>query len=165
MTQYKTVFGSLDAYATGGVEVIDDDPKFYAFSNVFAVASDAAPYEQVAVGKNLEYVLEVVRAEGVGPWRATPHDEFALVMDGTVTIELVDPERPAVDPQARGSVALDGRPEGAPMGTVTASLGHMTLLPAGKAYRFACDAAAVVLLQTIEGPDTVYRWAEICQAD
>ena len=51
MTQYKTVFGSLDAYATGGVEVIDDDPKFYAFSNVFAVASDAAPYEQVAVGK------------------------------------------------------------------------------------------------------------------
>ena len=51
------------------------------------------------------------------------------------------------------------------MGTVTASLGHMTLLPAGKAYRFACDAAAVVLLQTIEGPDTVYRWAEICQAD
>ena len=49
------------------------------------------------------------------------------------------------------------------MGSVVATRGHMTLLPAGKAYRMHSDGVAVVLLQTIEGPDTVYRWADICQ--
>ena len=28
-----------------------------------------------------------------------------------------------------------------------------------------CDGVGVILLQTIEGPDTIYRWAEICQTD
>jgi hypothetical protein len=41
----------------------------------------------------------------------------------------------------------------------------MTSLPAGRAYQFHADAPAVILLQTIEGPDTIYRWAEICQTD
>jgi hypothetical protein len=49
------------------------------------------------------------------------------------------------------------------MGTVRAGRGHMTLLPAGKAYRFVAERPAVILLQTIEGPDTVYKWADICQ--
>ena len=91
MTEYTTVFGSLDNYEKGGVDVINDDPKYYAFSNMFEVAANAKPYEKVAVGKNLEYVLEVIRAEGTSEWRATPHDEFALVMDGTLRIELLDP--------------------------------------------------------------------------
>ncbi len=39
----------------------------------------------------------------------------------------------------------------------------MTMLPAGKAYRFRSDGVGVLLLQTIEGPDTIYRWADICQ--
>ena len=64
MTQYSTVFGSLADYAKGGVQIVDDDPKYYAFSNIFEVASQAQPYEKVAVGKNLEYVLEAIRAEG-----------------------------------------------------------------------------------------------------
>jgi hypothetical protein len=51
------------------------------------------------------------------------------------------------------------------MGRVTATQGHMTMLPAGKCYRFHCDGVGVILLQTIEGPDTIYRWAEICQTD
>jgi hypothetical protein len=51
------------------------------------------------------------------------------------------------------------------MGTVEAGRGHMTLLPAGKAYQFHSAAPAVILLQTIEGPDTIYRWADICQTD
>lgn len=163
MTQYTTVFGSLDGYVKGGVEVVDDDPKYYAFSNMFEVAGRAAPYEKVAVAKNLEYVLEVIRAEGTGEWRATPHDEFALVMDGTLQVELIDPDDRLVDPEARGSVGLAAEPAGSRMGRVTAGRGHMALLPAGKAYRFHSDGTAVVLLQTIEGPDTVYRWAEICQ--
>jgi hypothetical protein len=163
LTHYTTEFGSIDSYAKGGVDVINDDPRYYAFSNIFEVASTAAPYEKVAVGKNMEYVLEVIRAEGTSGWRATPHDEFALVMDGTVRIELIDPDQPLVDPDANGSVGLDGEPSGAPMGRVTAGRGHMTLLPAGRAYRFHSDGVGVILLQTIEGPDTVYRWSDICQ--
>lgn len=163
MTQYTTVFGSLEDYSKGGVQIVDDDPKYYAFSNIFEVASSAAPYEKVAVGKNLEYVLEAIRAEGTSPWRATPHDEFALVLDGTVRIEMLDPAAELVDPASRGSITLDREPQGCPMGTVTAQRGHMTMLPAGKAYRMHCDGTGVVLLQTIEGPDTVFRWADICQ--
>ena len=51
------------------------------------------------------------------------------------------------------------------MGKVTAWHGHMMLLPAGRRYRFHCDAVGVILLQTIEGPDTIYKWAEICQTE
>ena len=163
MSQYTTVFGSLDDYEKGGVEIINDDPKYYAFSNVFEVANNSAPYEKVAVGKNLEYVIEAVRAEGTSEWRATPHDEFALVMDGEVVVELLDPADQLVDPNAQGSIGLDGEPGGNRMGRVTATRGHMTLLPAGTAYRFVADRPSVILLQTIEGPDTVFKWADICQ--
>lgn len=162
-TEYTTVFGSLDAYEKGGVEAIDDDPRNYVFSNMFEVAAGAAPWEKVAVAKNMEYVLEAIRAEGVSPWRVTPHDEFALVMDGEVVVELLDPARQLVDPEASGSIAVDGEPDGTRMGTIVAGHGHMAMLPAGRCYRFLADSPSVILLQTIEGPDTVYRWAEICQ--
>ena len=117
MSEYTTVFGSLDDYEKGRVIVIDDDPKAYVFSNVFEVANSSKPYEKVAVGKNLEYVLEVIRCEGMSEWRVTPHDEFALVMDGTVVIELLDPDEQLVDPAAQGSVRVDGEPAGKKMGT------------------------------------------------
>ena len=65
MSTQKTYFGSLQHYQKGGVQVIDDDPKNYAFSNIFEVASKSKPYEKVAVGKNLKYVIEALRAEGV----------------------------------------------------------------------------------------------------
>ena len=68
MTAYVTRFGSLDAYEKGTVDIVDDDPKHYAFSNIFEVASKSKPYERVVVGKNLEYVQEVMRAEGTSPW-------------------------------------------------------------------------------------------------
>jgi hypothetical protein len=162
-TQYSTVFGSLDHFDKGGVEAIADDPRNYVFSNMFEVAANAAPWEKVAVAKNMEYVLEVIRAEGTSPWRATPHDEFALVVDGRVVVELIDPDEPLVDADASGSIGVDGEPAGKPMGHVMASHGHMVLLPAGRCYRFVADQPSVILLQTIEGPDTVQRWAEICQ--
>src|SRR2546423_755687 len=69
MVTYVTRFGSLDQYEKGGVEVIDDDPRHYAFSNIFEVASMSKPYEKVTVGKNLEYVLEAIRADGPSEWR------------------------------------------------------------------------------------------------
>jgi hypothetical protein len=163
MATYTTRFGSLDDYAKGGVELINDNPKNYVFSNMFEVAANARPWEKVAVAKNMEYVLEVIRAEGTSAWRAAAHDEFALVVDGEVTIELLDPTEPPVDPGVTGSIALDGEPAGTRMGRIVAGHGHMTLLPARRCYRFSAERPSVILLQTIEGSDTVHRWAEICQ--
>jgi len=163
VSEYKTVFGSLDHYTKGGVEIIDDDPKNYVFSNMFEVASRAKPWEKVAVAKNQEYVLEAIRAEGTSEWRVTPHDEFALVVDGAVVIELLDPVTPLVDLNESGSRAVKGDPEGSPMGTIRAGRGHMALLPAGRCYRMSAKKPSVVLLQTIQGPDTIERWSDICQ--
>jgi hypothetical protein len=39
----------------------------------------------------------------------------------------------------------------------------MALLPANAAYRLRADTPGVVLVQTIYGPDSIERWAEICQ--
>jgi hypothetical protein len=164
LKQYVTKFGSLQSYEKGRLEIIDDDPKRYTYSNMFEVASMSRPYEKVAVAKNMEYVLEVLRAEGTSEWRTAAHDEFALVMDGEVTIRLVKLDDPSiVPPDKQGSIRLDGEPVGKPMGTIKARRGHMALLPAGAAYQFHCDGVGVILLQTIEGEDTVYKWAEICQ--
>jgi hypothetical protein len=44
MTAYVTKFGSLDAFSKGGIDVIHDNPKHYAFSNIFEVASAAKPW-------------------------------------------------------------------------------------------------------------------------
>ncbi len=164
MTRYVTRFGSLEHHEKGGVEVIADDPKNYVFSNIFEVASVSRPYEKVAVGKNIEYVLEAIRAEGTSEWRVAAHDEFALVMDGEVEIrflELADPS--VVPPGKQGSVALAGPPAGRKMGVVRARRGHMPLLPVGAAYQFHAERPGVILLQTIAGDDTRYRWGEICQ--
>jgi hypothetical protein len=164
MPQYVTRFGSLAHYEKGGVEIIDDNPKNYAFSNIFEVAARSKPYEKVAVGKNLEYVLEAIRAEGTSEWRTAAHDEFALVMDGEVEIRLRKLDDPSVvPPDKQGSIGLRGEPKGTLMGTVRARRGHMTLLPAGAAYQFHADLPGVILLQTIAGDDTQYRWAQICQ--
>lgn len=162
--EHRTRFGSLEHWDKGGVEVINDDARNYVFSNVFEVASRAKPYEKVAVGKNIEYVIEAIRAEGTSGWRAPAQDEFALVMDGLVEIRLLKLDDPGVVPKgAAGSIALAGAPAGKKMGVVRARRGHMTLLPAGSAYQFHAATPGVVLLQTIAGPDTVERWAAICQ--
>lgn len=164
MAEYRTRFGSLDNYEKGGVEIIADDPRNYAFSNVFEVASKARPYEKVAVAKNVQYVLEAVRAEGESEWRAAAHDEFALVMDGEVEIRLLKLDHQALVPHGQqGSIAFEGTPPGRKMGIVRARRGHMTLLPAGAAYQFYSKRPGVILMQTILGRDTVERWGEICQ--
>ena len=164
MASYETKFGSLEDYQKGEIDLIDDDPKRYAFSNMFEVASNARPYEKIAVGKNRQYVLEVLRAEGTSGWRTAPHDEFALVMDGEVEVRLQKLGADDIGPTGeRGSNALAGQPSGPRMGTVTARTGHMTLLPVGAAYQFHADRPSVILLQTQEGADTVYKWSEIVQ--
>jgi hypothetical protein len=163
MSDVKTVFGALGNYQKGGVEIINDDPRNYVFSNVFEVAEKARPYERVAVGKNFEYVIEAVRAEGTSPWFAAAHDEFALVMDGTVEVRLLKPDAPVVAAETAGAIALAAAPKGRKMGRVVAGRGHMTLLPKGAAYQFHADRPAVIIIQTIQGAVTIERWAEICQ--
>ena len=154
--------GSLESYEKGRIEVISDQPKNYAFSNIFEVASNAKPYEKVAVGKNMQYVLETIRCEGVSGWRTCAHDEFPTVMDGQVTVELIKLDQPAVPADKEGSVAIDGEPVGRKMGHIILKRGHMCLLPANAAYRFTADTPSVILLQTILGDDTIERWSEIC---
>ena len=162
--RFETKFGSLEDYEKGAVEVIDDDPKHYTFSNIFEVASRSRPYEKVAVGQNRQYVLEAIRAEGTSGWRTASHDEFALVMDGEVEVRLRQlPEDRRAPAEVEGSVALESEPEGDSMGWVKAGRGHMTLLPAGAAYQFHAERPSVILMQTIGGRDTVYKWADIIQ--
>jgi hypothetical protein len=163
MATVKTRFGSLENYEKGGVEVINDDPRNYAFSNIFEVASKAEPWEKVAVAKNVKYVLEAIRAEGTSPWYAVSHDESAIVMDGEVEIRLVKPNTQIVAENHEGTTMLEGNPKGRPMGRITARRGHMALLPKGAAYQFRAARPGVILLQTVKGDLTVERWKNICQ--
>jgi len=160
----ETKFGSLESYVKGGIEIVDGDPKHYAFSNMFEVANRSRPYEKVIVGMNREYVLEAIRTEGTSEWRTAPHDEFALVMDGEVTVRLFKLDSPRDHHEASdgGSRPIEGQPKGEPMGVIKARRGHMALLPADTAYQFHSDGPGVVLLQTIKGPDSIERWADIC---
>jgi hypothetical protein len=164
MSNQKTYFGSLENYQKGSVQVIDDNPKNYAFSNIFEVASKSKPYEKVAVGKNLKYVIEALRAEGTSPWFAAAHDEAALVMDGEVEVHYIKPDQPAAKEGSEGTVTLSAEPKGKKMGWVKCRRGHQALLPAGAAYQFrAVGKPGVLLVQTILGPSTVEKWADICQ--
>lgn len=158
---YNTRVGSLAAYEKGVIE-LNDDLRKYAFSNIFEVAGGAQPFERVAVVQNLEYVAEVVRVEGESPWYAAPHDEFAVVMDGEVTFHFVKLEEDQVPGHAGGATRLGAKPNGPTMGKVTARRGHQVLLPKGAAYQLASAAPAVAIVQTMDGPETVKRWSDIC---
>lgn len=165
MSQYTTNFGSIQDYETGSITIIsDDDKKNYVFSNMFDVAAKSKPYERVAVAKNFEYVVEAVRAEGTSTWYSTAHDEFATAMDFPITVELVKLENPdaVVDPESEGAHKLAGDPVGAKMGYIKLRRGHMALLPVGAAYRFVSDAPATLMIQTIDGPETLHKWSEFC---
>jgi hypothetical protein len=162
VAEYVTKFGSLAEYEKGSIEIINDKPKNYAFSNIFEVANSSKPWEKVAVGKNMQYVLEAIRAEGASEWRTCAHDEFPLCMDGEVTIELVKLDTPIAAADHDGSVHIDGEPVGPKMGRIVLRKGHQALLPANAAYRMSAKAPSVILLQTILGDDTIERWADIC---
>ena len=161
MSDYTTELGSLDDFRKGGVHIINDDPRNYVFSNVFEVAGKSAPFERVCVAKNLEYAIEIMRVDGASPWFTAGHDEFALCLDGRIEVELM--KHGEDTPEDDGARALDGEPEGPRMGRVSAGRGHLTLLPAHAAYRISAEAPSVVLFQTMDGPLTIERWAEICQ--
>ncbi|AXF00554.1 MULTISPECIES: hydroxyquinol 1,2-dioxygenase [Paraburkholderia] len=159
----QTWLGSLDNYRKGSIEIIKGKPEHYAMSNVFEVASHAAPYEKIVVGKNLKYVIETLRAEGTSPWFTASHDEFCVVMDGEIDVHFIKPsDGPLVDAETEGSVRLDGTPSGKSMGFVRLRRGHQALLPAGAAYRFETAGQGVLLVQTILGRYSVEKWKDIC---
>ncbi|OUL97178.1 hydroxyquinol 1,2-dioxygenase [Paraburkholderia hospita] len=159
----QTWLGSLDNYRKGSIEIITGKPEHYAMSNVFEVASHAAPYEKIVVGKNLKYVIETLRAEGASPWFTASHDEFCVVMDGEIDVHFIKPsDGPLVDAETEGSVRLDGTPSGKSMGFVRLRRGHQALLPAGAAYRFETAGQGVLLVQTILGRYSVEKWKDIC---
>ncbi len=161
---FRTVFASLDNHVKGRVEIVDDDPKYYAFSNIFDVAAHSKPYQKVVVALNLGYVIETLRAEGTSDWYAASHDEFAVVMDGEIEVDLVkldDPER-ITPADKQGSVRVGGEPRGRKMGRIECKRGHQALLPKGAAYRFRARKPGVLLLQTVLGNLSVQKWAEIC---
>ena len=163
MSSPQTKFGSLSHYEKGGVEIINDDPKHYVFSNIFEVASKFGPYERVAVGINLKYVIEATRAEGTSPWFSANHDESVMIMDGQVEIHFVKPDTAQVAAGKEGAVKLAAEPTGKKMGWVKVRRGHQALLPAGSAYQFRSAQPGVLLIQSIKGDCTLERWAEICQ--
>jgi hypothetical protein len=159
----QTWLASLDSYRKGSIEIIKGKPEHYAMSNVFEVASRAAPYEKIVVGKNLKYVIETLRAEGTSPWFTASHDEFCVVMDGEIDVHFIKPsDGPLVDGETEGSVRLEGTPSGKSMGFVRLRRGHQALLPAGAAYRFETAGKGVLLVQTILGRYSVEKWQDIC---
>lgn len=160
----ETQFGSLADYEKGRLTIINDNPKYYCYSNVFEVASKAKPYEKIAVAKNLEYVVEAVRAEGTSPWFTAGHDEFVVVMDGDVAITFVELDKSPVPAGKDGTVKLPGEPQGKKMGSVRLKRGHQALLPKGSAWQFAASRPSVMIWQTIKGDLTVEKWSEICAA-
>ena len=117
MSQAHTVFGSLRDYTKGSIELVSGEARHYVFSNIFEVADKSKPWERVVVARNMEYVQEVMRAEGVSPWFACGHDEFALCMDGEVTVEFIKLKTPP-DAAKNGAVLAGEAPEGARMGRV-----------------------------------------------
>jgi|SRR5215213_488417 len=161
MSEAHTVFGSLRDYTKGTIELVSGEARHYVFSNIFEVAGKSRPYERIVVGKNMDYVQEVMRAEGVSPWFACGHDEFALCMDGEVTVEFIKLKNPP-DADKNGAVLAGESPEGNRMGHVKLRRGHQVLLGAGNAYRFTAPTPGVLLQQTVLGDLSVQKWREIC---
>jgi len=162
--QYQTRFGSLDKFDKGTIELINDKAKHYVFSNIFDVANRSKPYEKVVVGKNLQYVIETLRAEGDSAWFAASHDEFAVAMEGEIEVHYIklDDAQKIAPASKEGSVRIAGTPSGKKMGVIKLKRGHQALLPAGAAYQFRAKQRGVLLLQTILGENSVEKWGEIC---
>ena len=163
---YTTVFGSIERFEKGGVQIIDDDVKHYAFSNCFEIASKAKAYERIVFGQNQIYVLEALRAEGTSPWYTCAHDEFALDMDGEIDVHLIklDASQQVSDPDKNGAVLVEGQPRGQNMGWMKLRRGHQALLPKNSAYQVrASGKPGVLVVQTCKGELSIERWADICQ--
>jgi len=161
--KYATAFASIDSYQKGGVQIIDDNVKNFVFSNIYEVAATNPPYQRIVVAKNLDYTLEVARAEGVSAWYVCSHDEFVVAMDYSVEVHFVElADSTGVDDDKDGAIRLQGQPQGKKIGKAILNRGHMALLPEKTAYQFQSAKPATLLFQTILGQESVERWNDIC---
>jgi len=85
-----------------------------------------------------------------------------VVMDGEVEFNFVKLDPGQAPAGGQGARQLAGQPNGQKMGRIRARRGHQVLLPAGAAYQLASSKPSVAIIQTLAGPATVERWAEIC---
>ena len=162
--EYTTRFGSLDSYEKGGVEIIDDDPSTTPSPTCSRSPRWRRRTRRWPSARTCSTSLEVIRAEGTSGWRTCAHDEFVLCMDGEVTVELVKPTTPLAPAGKEGSVAVDGEPEGVPMGTRLASAAATWRCCRAARPTASKPAAPSVSCSSRPclGDDTVERWAEIC---
>jgi hypothetical protein len=77
-------------------------------------------------------------------------------------VKLANPDA-VVDPESEGAQKLASDPDGKKMGRIVLRRGHMAMLPVGAAYRFYAPKACTAIIQSIDGPETVHKWAQICQ--
>lgn len=161
MNTYTTKFGSLDNFEKGSIQLIQGKASHYVFSNVFEVASQAAPYDKTVVGINQKYVIESIRAEGTSAWFTCSHDEFVVSMDSEVRVEFLKLEQ-AIDTSIEGSQLAGEQPDGKPMGYVVLKQGHQAILPVGTAYRFSSQKPATLIMHTIKGLLSIEKWSDIC---
>jgi hypothetical protein len=87
-------------------------------------------------------------------------------MDGHVEVHLIKLDDPDahVDPDSEGAhIIAEAMPAGRKMGRLVLGRGHMGMLPVGSAYRFVSERACALLIQSVLGPVSVQKWAEICQ--
>ena len=159
---YVTRLASLDSYEKGGSRSSTTTRRTTPSPTSSRSRRWPSRSSRSPSAKNFEYVLEAVRVEGTSGWRAAAHDQSALVLDGEVEFTFMTLRDGQALPES-GSGGVPDDAAQAPMGRVTARRGHLTLLPAGRAYRLRVAGPAVLLIQTVEGPDTQFRWAEICQ--
>ena len=85
--------GSMEKYTKGSLLLIDDKPIHYAMSNIFEIgATWPKAYDRVVVGKNGPYVIACFRADGEDRlWWYMPHDEYAMLVEGEMRIDYVEP--------------------------------------------------------------------------
>ena len=160
----KPVFGSLENFRKGSIEIIKGKPG--ALRDVERVRG-REPCRAVREGRRRQESQVRDRDAARGRHRrrgsAASHDEFAVVLDGEIDVHFIKPsDGPLVDAQTEGSVRLEGEPAGQSMGFVRLRRGHQALLPAGAAYRFEAATTGVLLVQTILGRHSVEKWADIC---
>ena len=149
--------GSMRKYTKGNLLIIDDKPIRYAMSNIFEIgATWPKAYDRVVVGKNGPYIIACFRAEGEDPsWWYAPHDEYALLVEGEIRIDYVEPReelKPGPHPRVSGT----------PMGHILLRDGSLASLPARVAYRMSAPRKSLVLLQTKDNPSLTYAWEDIC---
>lgn len=164
MKNIQTKFGSIESFQKGTIEILQGSTNEYAFSNLYDVAKNAKSFERIAIAKNFEYVVEVIKVEGDSKWYVCHHDEFCLVMCGEIEASFIKPEKNTIS-EKNGAVLLESFPQGQYMGKVIAQQGHMILLPQQCAYKLSANDTSVVIIQTLLGEQTIEKWKDICHSD